>query len=169
MPFAIFYVLRKIVWAGSKALVLSMLVYHGFTSVLKYPQLINHGGWFSDYFYYLYSFISLNWVSVILVVILMYSWLSYRLNKIIEARAQQMEVIAFSQLDYFNYEPVTDVSRISTGTGLLASAVVVFISNLFGINNPMDTPWSAKAVRTQDHKQCEVNIVQYMEQNMDLK
>jgi len=145
---------HRIIWASIKAIILLMLFYHLYDSILIYPSFPEGefilGEFIAKIFIWLYSFISSNWQTVILLFILGYSWASYRINKITSRRVEQLEVIAFSQLAYFNYMPATDVSRINSGKEFIKAMITGWFFSWFGLDNPKDLPWSARPERFRE-------------------
>jgi len=138
---------HRIIWSAIKAIILIMLFYFIYDSVLIYPSYPEEGEFIGKLFSWLYSFISSNWQAVILLFILGYSWASYRISKVAARRMEQVEVIAFSQLSYFNYAPSTDINRITSGKELIKSIITGWVLSWFGVDNPKDLPWSARAER----------------------
>lgn len=142
---------HRIIWAAIKAIILLMLFYYLYDSILIYPAFPEGEFVFGEFivkiFIWLYSFISSNWQTVILLFILGYSWASYRINKITSRRIEQIEVISFSQLSYFNYNPITDINRITSGKEFIKSILTGWFLSWFGLDNPYDLPWSAKPDR----------------------
>lgn len=157
--------IHRILWASIKALVLVMLFYFLYDSVLIYPAYPEKGEFIGKLFSWLYLFISSNSESIIILFILGYSWASYRINKITARRVEQLEVIAFSQLGYFNYMPSTDINRITTGKELIKSIITGWFLSWFGVDNPSDLPWSARPERFGEEVTIRNDIKTEQEQN----
>ncbi len=138
---------RKIIWIGLKAIFISMMLYYFYDSVLTYPSFPETGNFITKIFSWFYSFISSNWVKLMFVLIFCYSWVSYRIVKTTSRRVEQLETIAFSQISYLNYMPVTDISRVTSGDEFIKSAILGWLFSWFSLDNQKDLPWSAKPER----------------------
>lgn len=135
-----------IVWSFLKAIFLTLLLFHLFYSVLSYPAFPENGGFLESMPVWLSSFVSTNWPYLIAVFILYYSWATHRTVKSMSERVEQLEVIALSQIKYFDYWPITDVGRTTSFKELVNNSIAGWFYSLFGLNNPKDLPWSAKPV-----------------------
>lgn len=158
MPFALIGLAYRLVWLLIKGALLLILVHFFLTTVIEYPSFNENRNIVGASYEWVYSVVTKNYIPITLFTILFYSWRAYRLAKESAARVEQIEVIAFSQLDYFDYQPVTNISRISSGKELLLAFFAGFLSNIFGANNPLDTPWSAKAIRSGRYVDKEVKL-----------
>jgi hypothetical protein len=145
---AITMILPRILWGLIKGVLLVLIIYHLFSTIFIYPDIDHNTISVANLFAWVSEFVSSNWLYLVGLFVLYYSWSSARKVRAIDARIQQIEVIAFAEVKYFKYWPETDILRNTESfSDLVKNFVIGWLASLFNINNPKDLPWSAKPVR----------------------
>jgi len=157
-PFIVM-ILHRIIWGLVKGVFLVLIIYHLFSSVLFYPTFVSDGITFGGIVSWVSQFVKENWLYLVGIFVLYYSWSISRKVRAMEGRVEQIEVISFAETKYFNFWPETEIIRTAETTDsfsdLAKSYVVGWVASLFNVNNPKDLPWSAKPVRDGE----EVSII----------
>ncbi len=138
----------RIVWGLVKGVFLALALYHLFASLLFYPTINSDGISVSSIVTWLSVFVEENWMYLVGLFVLYYSWTTARKVRSMEERLQQVEVISFAQTKYFRFWPETDIVKNSASSSELAKSYIVgFLFSIFNLNNPKDLPWSARPIR----------------------
>lgn len=143
--------LHRIIWGLVKGVLLVLIIYHLFASVLSYPVLDSSNITVSALIFWSSQFVRDNWLYLTAIFVLYYSWSTSRKVRAMEERVEQIEVMSFAETKYFKFWPETEMIR-TAGTAqsfsdLAKCYFIGWFASLFNLNNPKDLPWSAKPVR----------------------
>jgi len=151
--------LHRILWGLVKGIFLVLIIYHLFLSILSYPAFDSNGITFGSIASWLSQFVKENWLYLVGIFVLYYSWSASRKVRAMEERVEQIEVISFAETKYFKFWPETEIIRTASTAQSFSQLAKIYIigliASIFNLNNPNDAPWSAIPVRDGE----EVSII----------
>ena len=105
------FILPRLIWSIVKVTLVLLLLKHIFAVELTYSAFDHYDATISGVLRAISAFVSGNWLALSFVAMLYYSWFNSHTIKMMTKRIEQVEVIAFTQLNYFDFQPVRDIER----------------------------------------------------------